>query len=84
LHPNLYSSKFPPRTLKCFDQGRDTLPNQPGGSAGRGDEGKFGQAGIHDAYMRGKGRGQTLPDALQNGDFAPATVQKTGEARFGR
>ena len=84
MHADLYSSKFPPRTLKCFDQSRYALPNQTGGGAGRSDEGEFGQAGLHDAYLRGEGRRQADPEALENGGFALATVQKAGEGRFGQ
>jgi len=84
LHADLYCSKFPPRTLKYVDQGRSALPQQTGGGAGRSDEGKLRQAGIINPDLGGKGRRQAVPHPLQNGDFALATVQKTGERCFGR
>ena len=84
MHADLYSSKFPPRTLKCIEQSGYPLANQTSGGAGRSDEGEFGQAGVRDAYLRGEGRRQAVPDALENGDFALTTGQKTGEGRFGR
>ncbi len=84
MHADLYSSKFPPRVLKHVDQGRSTLPQQTGGGTGRSDEGKLGRAGINDPDLGGEGRRQAILYQLQNGDFTLATVQKTGEGRFGR
>ena len=84
MHADLYSSKFPPRTLKYVEQSRATLPKQTGGGAGRGDEGKLGRAGIDDADLRGEGRRQVVADPLENRDLALATVQKAGQSRFGR
>jgi len=84
LHPDLYSSKFPPRALKYLDQGRSALAQQSGGGAGRSDEDKLGQVGISHPDLGGKGRRQAVLHPLQNGDFTLATVDKTGEGRFGR
>jgi hypothetical protein len=84
LHADLYSSKFPPRTLQYFDQRRCPLPNQTGGGASGADEGEFGQAGLRNLDLRSEGGGQALPYMLENGDFAPAAVQKAGQGRFGR
>ena len=84
MHADLYSSKFPPRTLKCFDQRGRPLPKQTGGGAGGGDEGEFGQAGLRNPDLRSEGGRQVVPYMLENGDFALATGQKAGEGRFGR
>ena len=84
LHADLYSSKFPPRTLKYVKQVRSALPKQTGGGAGLGDEDQLGQAGVSYPDMGGKSRRQAVLDPLHNGEFALATVQKLGEGRFGR
>jgi hypothetical protein len=84
LHANLYSSKFQPRALQYIDQGRETLAEQAGGSAGSGNQGKLGRAGVNHPNLCGEGRRQAVPDSLQHRDLALATIQKTGEGRFGR
>lgn len=84
LHADLDSSKFPPRALKYLDESRNALPNQAGGGAGRSDEGEFGQVGVDDVDLRGEGGRQGLPQLPQNREFALATVEKTGQSRFGR
>jgi hypothetical protein len=67
-----------------MEQSRGALADQAGSGAGRSDEGKVGWAGIGDANLRGKGRRQAIADPLENRDFVLATIQETGEGRFGR
>ncbi len=83
MHADLYSSKFQPRALQYGNEDRKALPQQAGGGAGRSDQGKIGRAGVVDPNLRGEGCRQAVPNALQNRDFSLATVQKTGEGRFG-
>ena len=64
LHADLYSSKFQPRALQYVDQGRNALPQQAGGGAGRSDQGKIGRAGVIDPDLCGEGWRQIVPNAL--------------------
>ena len=84
MHADLYSSKFPPRTLKCFDQRGRPLPKQTCGGAGGSDEGEIGQAGLRNPDLRSEAGRQVVPYMLENGGFPLATVQQGGEGRFGR
>lgn len=84
MHADLYSSKFPPRAPKYFGQVRSTLPQQTGGGAGGGDQDKLGQAGVGDPDLGCESSWQAALDPLQNGELTLATIDKTGEGRFGR
>jgi hypothetical protein len=84
LHAELYSSKLPPLTREYLKQDREALPNEPRRGAGPRGEQKLGRSRIDDVDVRRESRWQVVPQVLQNREFAPATVRKAGERRFGR
>jgi hypothetical protein len=82
LHPDPYSSKFPPRTRKRLEQLRPAMAEQRSGSAACGRKDKVGQGGVGDARLCGERRRQALLHLVQEREFAPAAIEKAGQCGF--
>jgi len=83
LHPDPYSSKFPPLTRERLDQLMSAMAQQRRRGTAGGGENELGRGRADDACLGGKRRRQGFSEQVQQGELAHAAVEKAGQRSFG-
>ena len=82
LHPDSYSSKFPPLTSKRIEQLRPAVAEQRGGGAAGGKQDQLGRRSVGNARLSRERRWQGLLQVMQKRKFVLAAIEKAGQRGF--